>query len=83
MTSIDLEKAKKEQQKYQDEIARLSKQILALEEELNKQRDQYVRKSTNKSIKQQQYDPELDRMKGYIKELEEEISEMKLQMTQA
>ena len=75
MTSIDLEKAKKEQQKYQDEIARLSKQIVGLEEELNKQRDQYVRKSTNKSIK---YDPELDRMKGYIKELEEEISEMKL-----
>ena len=49
--------------------------IRKLEEELQRQKDSYVRKSSSKVTPQN--DPELERMRSYIMQLEDQISEMK------
>ena len=53
-----------------------------LEIELDRQKDQYVRKSTTTKMTPKG-DPELDRMRTYIRQLEDEISDLKRQMATA
>ena len=58
--------------------------IRELDQEVARQKDQYMRKSSAKlpSV-QQQNDPELERMRTFIREVEEETSDLKRQLAQA
>ena len=83
---LELEKAQQLAQQHQQEVERLRVKIREVEEELKRQKDQYLRKSSTKAVSQlanQAPDPELDRMRSYIRQLEEEIAEMKRQLAQA
>lgn len=63
---------------HQQEVNNLKLRIKELDGELQKQKDQYVRKSSAKLPSQP--DPELDRMRTFIRQLEEETADLKRQL---
>lgn len=77
----ELDRYQRKATQYQEEVDRLRGNIRELEIELDRQKNQYVRKSSSKFTPKG--DPELDRMKVYIRQLEDEISELKRQMNSA
>ncbi len=77
----ELDRYQRKATQYQDEVDRLRGNIRELEIELDRQKNSYVRKSSNKLTPKG--DPELDRMKVYIRQLEDEISDLKRQMSSA
>jgi hypothetical protein len=63
---------------HQQEVDALKLKIKELDSEMQKQKDQYLRKSSAKLPSQQHLpDPELDRMRTNIRQLEEETSDLK------
>ena len=84
MRQEELDRARKASEIQQKEVEELKMRIRELDQEVARQKDQYMRKSSAKlpSV-QQQNDPELERMRTFIRELEEETSDLKRQLAQA